>query len=90
MSNKGYIPADPRFDTKHIDERHQHWARSLTEPFSEQEQITLQWLYDNSPVEQRKYVIINDKLVLAPRNSIVYQLKQSYGHFGWHRITPKN
>lgn len=89
MSNKGYQPADPRFDTKNIAEVHQHWARSLTEPFTKQQQITLQWLYDTRVREQRKYVIIEDKLVLTPTNTIVYQLKESYGDMGWHRITPK-
>jgi hypothetical protein len=72
MSNEKYIPSIPRFSTSGIAEQHQHWARSLTEPFSRQQNATLKWLLETKPMEQRPYVIIEDKRVLCGTKRKLY------------------
>ena len=84
-----YIKTDPRFDTKGIAEVHQHWARSLTHPFTDQQVRTLTWLYDTTPPEQRNYVIIADKQVLCGTNRKSYQLKAQAGWIQTWPILPK-
>jgi len=82
-------PPEPRYDTKGITDSHQHWARSLTEPFTEQQTKTLEWLYNTTPSEQRKYVIIQDQVILCGTNRVSYQLKANAGWIQTWPILPK-
>ena len=84
-----YTKREPRFDIKGIAYQHQHWARSLTEPFTEQQTQTLEWLYQSTPPEQRKYVIISDKPVKCGTNRISYQLKANAGWIQTWPVLPK-
>lgn len=72
MSNEKYTPCIPRFSTSSIAEQHQHWARSLTEPYTRQQSATLKWLLDTKPIHQRAYVIIEDKKVLCGTKRKLY------------------
>jgi len=72
MSNEKYIPSIPRFSTSGIADQHQHWARSLTEPYTRQQSATLKWLLEHAPTLQRSYVIIEDKLVLCGTKRKLY------------------
>lgn len=79
-----YILNDPRYDTRGIADTHQGWCRDLPEQLTEQQQITLQWLYDTSPPKQRKYVIIEDKRVECCVNRVLYR---KHHEFGWCKVT---
>ena len=81
-----YVKISPRHSTKNITSHHQHWCRQLEEPFTEQQEKTLQWVLDASPTEQRKYVIIDDKIVECCVNR---QLYRKHHEHGWCKVTAK-
>ncbi len=88
-----YVNQDPRLDLRCIAEAHHVWCRELTEPYTPDQQATLQWIFDNAPMKQRKYVIINDKPVLCGTNKVNYRKDHIEGWIQVNnlggKITPK-
>ena len=69
-----YQPSVPYLNDKQVDFSHQHWCRGVYQNPTKAQQKILQWLLDTPVKEQRKYVIINDRLVKCPTDITRYAL----------------
>ena len=69
-----YKPSTPYLNDKNVDFSHQQWCRSVYKNPTKAQAKILQWLLDTPVSEQRKYVILDDTLVLCPTQLEKYAL----------------
>lgn len=68
-----YIKTHPLLDAKQVYEGHMNWVRGVINAPTPQQKRTMTWLLNTKIPTQKQYVIINDRRVKSPTNTVYYR-----------------